>query len=733
MSYHSTCSLKVTDKSRRLKNQLAKYLVMIGGISALGALVLMFGYLAWVVAPLFFHASFEHHAVPVSIKSNVLGALAVDDYGRYAFTADKDGQLAFWVNRSDISNPVDTSKLAFKPERWIKSSSGDWFLALGQVGSAQAAILQPDFAYQSSAGQRNFSPHIRELRLSSTLRSTLTDAETAQLSFSVMDDKVMMLISDTNGRLSLFEQDRQHPEAVRSTVLRTNSCFDELLTTPDNHLFYARSGNELYVYVQAEHQLQLRETVTLVSGQRKSISQMVLLPGAYSLLTLDSSGQVTQWFDVLRQGQRHLTRIRDFQLGRDVQFLLPNSYSKGFSGFFANGQFENYYTTSEKQVLAVHAFTRAPELAAMSSNERHLVSFDDHALQFTDVDLGFAEITFSGLWKKIWYEGYPEPQYVWQSTSASNIFEPKFSLVPIAFGTLKAALFAMLFAVPVAVLAAIYTAYFMTPSMRRIVKPSIELMEALPTVIIGFLAGLWFAPIVEKHLVSVVLIFVLLPLSMMGFGAVWALCPRPWRRAIKKGWHAALLVPVIVMVIVCVLPLSVDIEGWLFGGDIRVFLADWGINFDQRNVIVVGLAMGFAVVPTIFTIAEDAIFSVPKHLTYGSLALGATQWQTLSRVVLQTASPGIFSAIMMGLGRAVGETMIVLMATGNTPIMNWNVLEGMRTLAATIAIELPESEAGGSHFRLLFLAALILFVFTFCVNSLAEWIRLRLREKYRAL
>jgi phosphate transport system permease protein len=160
---------------------------------------------------------------------------------------------------------------------------------------------------------------------------------------------------------------------------------------------------------------------------------------------------------------------------------------------------------------------------------------------------------------------------------------------------------------------------------------------------------------------------------------------------------------------------------------------DLGINFDQRNALVVGIAMGFAVIPTIFSITEDAIFSVPKHLTQGSLALGATPWQTLTRVVIPTASPGIFSAVMIGMGRAVGETMIVLMATGNTPIMDMNIFEGMRTLAANIAVEMPESEVGGSHFRILFLAALVLFAFTFMVNTLAEVVRQRLRQKYGSL
>jgi phosphate transport system permease protein len=158
-----------------------------------------------------------------------------------------------------------------------------------------------------------------------------------------------------------------------------------------------------------------------------------------------------------------------------------------------------------------------------------------------------------------------------------------------------------------------------------------------------------------------------------------------------------------------------------------------GIGFDQRNALVVGIAMGFAVIPTIFSIAEDAIFSVPQHLTNGSLALGATPWQTLMRVVLLTASPGIFSAIMIGLGRAVGETMIVLMATGNTPVMDLSMFQGMRTLSANVAVEMPESEVDSTHYRILFLAALVLFMFTFVFNTLAEVIRQRLRGKYASL
>ena len=160
---------------------------------------------------------------------------------------------------------------------------------------------------------------------------------------------------------------------------------------------------------------------------------------------------------------------------------------------------------------------------------------------------------------------------------------------------------------------------------------------------------------------------------------------------------------------------------------------DLGVDFDQRNSMVVGLAMGFAVIPTIFSITEDAIFAVPKNLTFGSLALGASPWQTLVRVILPTASPGIFSAVMIGLGRAVGETMIVLMATGNTPIMDMNIFEGLRTLSANISVEMPEAEVDSSHYRILFLSGLVLFVFTFIVNTTGETVRQRLREKYGSL
>jgi phosphate transport system permease protein len=152
-------------------------------------------------------------------------------------------------------------------------------------------------------------------------------------------------------------------------------------------------------------------------------------------------------------------------------------------------------------------------------------------------------------------------------------------------------------------------------------------------------------------------------------------------------------------------------------------------TYVQRNTLVVGFVMGFAVVPIIYTISEDALSSVPEHLRTASLACGATPWQTAIRVILPVAMSGIFSAIMIGLGRAVGETMIVVMAAGNTPVMDLNIFNGLRALSANIVVEMPEAVRDSTLYRMLFLAALALFAVTFVVNTVAEIIRIRFRKR----
>jgi len=721
-------SLRERDRKRLIKDRLVRLAVSTGGVGVLAALVLIFVYLAMMVLPLFADAHLTPDVAEKNINSSQAVALGIDDYGEHAYVISQRGQIAFWQLNSESSAPEKRVVLGSDFQLFARSvASSGWFGFATEQGDV--TLFRPQMNSTLQGQQRVFSPRVEQYPETLSFDS---NASLTQFSFALnqgwtiagafSDNSVQITWKDDIGskRSYQFNQPFQH--------------LDQLLLTPDGKTLYLRSGSELVIAKKTADSFTVREIVDLSLGQEKhAVTDIKLLSGAYSLLVSHKDGLVSQWFDVLNDGVRSFTHIREFKLASELQFLLPETYRKGFYSFYINGTVQSHYTTSEKLVMFNRAYDKAPSLAAMSNNEKYLIALAGDKLTLAKVDNPFPEVSLSSLWQKVWYESYPEPEYVWQTTSGNDQFEAKFSLVPIAFGTLKAAAFAMLFAVPIAVFGAIYTAYFMTASMRRVVKPSIELMEALPTVIIGFLAGLWFAPIVERHLASVIALMLFLPISTIVVGAIWHKLPKAWVGRFPNGWHAVILMPVIALLAVGILSQSGNIEQWFFAGDVRVFLAEQGIDFDQRNALVVGFAMGFAVIPTIFTIAEDAIFSVPKHLSDGSLALGATPWQTLIHVVLLTASPGIFSAIMMGLGRAVGETMIVLMATGNTPIMDWNILEGMRTLSATIAVEMPESEVGSSHYRILFLAALILLVFTFAVNSVAEWVRQRLREKYRAL
>ncbi|UUY10557.1 ABC transporter permease subunit [Pseudomonas sp. J452] len=472
----------------------------------------------------------------------------------------------------------------------------------------------------------------------------------------------------------------------------------------------------------------------LLEGEAE-VTTVTQLLGGISLMVGDSKGGIAQWFMVRdSDGKAELTRIRDFQLADSAVIqILPEERRKGFLALDAAGTLGIFHSTAHRTLLTEQVAEGAGVAALSPRANRVLVESQGQVQRFV-VDNPHPEISWSALWGKVWYESYDEPKYVWQSTSANTDFEPKLSLSPLTFGTLKAAFYAMLLAAPLAICAAIYTAYFMAPAMRRKVKPVIELMEALPTVILGFFAGLFLAPYVEGHLPGIFSLLLLTPIGILLAAYGWSRLPEKIRLLIPDGWEAALLIPVILLIGAGSLGMSGHLENWFFGGDMRLWISnDLGIAFDQRNALVVGLAMGFAVIPNIYSIAEDAVFSVPKSLTFGSLALGATPWQTLTRVVILTASPGIFSALMIGMGRAVGETMIVLMATGNTPIMEMNIFEGLRTLAANVAVEMPESEVGSTHYRVLFLAALVLLSFTFVMNTLAEMIRTRLRKKYASL
>jgi phosphate transport system permease protein len=250
--------------------------------------------------------------------------------------------------------------------------------------------------------------------------------------------------------------------------------------------------------------------------------------------------------------------------------------------------------------------------------------------------------------KQEYYEGR-DPKWSWQPNSEV----PKYSLMPLFVGTIKAAIVAMLFAIPLGVGAAIYSSEFASRRMREIIKPAIETLAAIPSVVLGFFALIVLATVLQ------------------------------------------------------------NVFGFVF----------------RLNALNAGIALGLAVIPIIFTVAEDAMTSVPRSLRDAATALGANPWQVSLTMVFPAALPGIAAGVVLGFGRAVGETMIVLMASGNAAIVSASFLDSVRTFSATIAAELAEVVFGSAHYTVLFFIGSLLFVFTFAINLSGDIVLARLRER----
>ncbi len=740
---------------RRIIDLLTGLGIKAGGVGVVFAVVLIFFYLISVVLPLFESAELKlidnQGGLLTSVETTDKVAdlldpsnsryFATEEYGEVLTNITSSGEIQFFYTGGEF---ISETKLELAENETIKqvqpiSAKDNWIAIVSSEGNL--FIVEQHYQLQYPDNKRLVIPSIRtpfgndSIPLSTSVEhqySIFINDETLVAGYVSVDNSVQ--IDRFNIEQNFLDESFSLEKDIALVISNQHDIAGLMVANDGRWLYLAGVNGEVKFYQISQNQ------ITLVASQTadKEISFTTVAPllGNYSMLVGDSDGNISQWFGYRKKesNKLQLVNVRSFSInGLPIKKIIPEQQRKGFLALDEDNTVGVFFTTSEKTLLKQKLGNNLQAFAINGSSER-LIGIDNSQIFEYQLTNEHPEISLSSLWNKVWYESYSEPDHVWQSSASSNDFESKFSLAPLTYGTLKAAFYALIFAIPLALFGAIYTAFFMSPKLRSTVKPTIEIMEALPTVILGFLAGLWLAPFIEQHLSGVLLFLISTPLITLAAGFAYHSLPKQFRNFIPEGWRPILLIPIIALIAFVTTHYSVSVEAYLFDGNARVWMRDeLGITFDQRNALVVGIAMGFAVIPTIFSIAEDALFSVPKHLVAGSLALGANPWQTLVKVVLPTASPGIFSGVMIGMGRAVGETMIVLMATGNTPIMNMNIFEGMRTLAANIAVEMPEAELASSHYRILFLAALVLFGFTFVANTIAEIIRHRLRKKYSSL
>ena len=731
---------------RLLKDRLFAAVMAIGGIAVLVAILLIFFYLLYVVLPLFKdatvkpHASFDQTPAPTAL-------LGLDEYAETGFAVAPDGHYQFFKAR-DGSSLARGELVAARVGKVTAVAAGDPVSHVLVAGTADGKVVigQVTFDVRYDEQQRIITPRLGYPFGADAQRATAPDDAVRLITGQSSDAEATVVVVSAQGKVVLVNAVKQTSLLDESTsveITRTELAIDGAkvtqlaLDSEQRELFLAGNDGVLsYFDVRNKNKPLLIDRASVI-GAAHRITAMSFLSGGISLVIGDDLGHLNQWFPVRDQhNNAQLKRVRKFEsLPSGVTGIAPEYYRKGFLAIDEVGNLGLYHATAERHLATIASGLQGIVAASMAPRADAVVLASKAGqVRVFDIDNPHPEVSFKALWGEVWYENRARPEYIWQSSSASSDFEPKFSLTPLTFGTLKAAIYSMIFAVPLAVLGAIYTAYFMNAPMRRIVKPSIELMAALPTVILGFLAGLWLAPLVERNLLGVLLCIPVVPASTLLASFLLSRMPQRCKALIPDGWEALALVPVVIFAMWANFTVGRALEVLFFNGSVTHWMnVEYGIGYDQRNSLVVAIAIGFAVIPTIFSISEDAVFSVPRHLTMGSLALGATPWQTAIKVVLLTASPGIFSGIMIGMGRAVGETMIVLMATGNTPIMDISLFQGLRALSANIAVEMPESEVNSSHYRVLFLAAMVLFLVTFVVNTMAELVRQRLRRKYSSL
>jgi phosphate transport system permease protein len=734
---------------RTVKDRLFGWAMAVGGISVIITIVMIFFYLFYVVLPMLGSAKIEFGtSYDIPVERSEIAHLSLDEYAEVGFLITNNGFYKFFdANTGEVLKDGIIARGHASSVVAVAAGAPIHRSVILALADGTAVIVRPDYAVSYPNDKRKIAPSLTyplgptpiNLGLDDSDRLTRVAVQTnsEETTIVAITDNNEMILTHVTVEKS-FSGDDDEVSVTHSELPRVDFQVHMLLIdVAQRELFVASSTGQInYFDILNKAEAKLVDVVNALTNGNE-LTTLESLSGGISILVGDSSGAIAQWFPVRDENNNFsLQKVRSFPaFDFPVQNIVPEFFRKGFVATDAAGNVGLFHTTAGRELLVENLSTEPLRDLAISPRADAILALTSSGeVQKHTVHNEHPEVSWNSIWGKVWYESRSGPEYVWQSSSASSDFEPKFSLTPLTFGTLKASFYAMLFAIPLAILGAIYTAYFMTAKMRNIVKPSIEIMAALPTVILGFLAGLWLAPLIEQHLAGVFISFIAIPTSFLLASAVAENLPASLRKYCREGWEAALLLPVVCFGVWAALALSQPIEIAFFDGSLPQWLSqELGISYDQRNSLVVGMAIGFAVIPTIFSISEDAIFGVPRHLTSGSLALGATPWQTVIGVVILTASPGIFSAVMIGLGRAVGETMIVLMATGNTPIMDVNIFQGFRALSANIAVEMPESEVNSTHFRVLFLAALVLFLVTFIVNTVAEIVRQRLRVKYSNL
>jgi phosphate transport system permease protein len=735
---HKRRLIRKTSPRRLAQDRFAALLVRLGGAVVISGILGILLFLFVESAPLFFPGKVETIRA-VSLQG--AKALSIDPYGSWGLSLDAEGVLHLfsWENGKEIKSFQLFPGLKKKGKPILLSSSSTSFTL--EVGKGK--IAERSFRWDVSfdpKGSRIVQPVFSEVQI---LPLDPKGGSLGAYSFAKDEEGGLCVAAVTQeGMIRIFHRSYEENLFGDKEVSDESSDFDPGEGGEIQRLVIDSSRQNLYA-LRKDGVLQwwrLQENGTATKSLKLSMGEIrttELLFGERTLVLGDAKGELKAFFPYRDQktGDWYFSQVHQFPpMPGGIRSFTISKRNKGFAVGDDLGNVGLYYLTTEKRDWMGVLGDGPVQCLALGKKWDLLASATDTKAQIARVDDPHPESSLQIYFGKVWYEDAQEPSYVWQSTGGTDEFEPKLSLVPLIFGTLKGTFFALLFAVPFGVLGAMFVSQFLHASYQTWIKPIIEIMASLPSVILGFLGAIWLAPILEDHLIAFLMMPFFLPLFLIGSGFLGMHFPKRILRRFKAGSELFVFSLVLALGIWICFLVGPLVGSLFFEGDPVRWISDhWDMTYEQRNAIVIGIVMGFAVIPIIFSIAEDAFSNVPKNLVSGARALGANLWQTVSRVVFPTAAPGVFSAVMIGFGRAIGETMIVLMATGNTAIMDPSPFNGFRTLSANIATEISEAPVGGTLYRTLFFAGLLLFLITFVLNASADAVRHRLQKKVKNL
>lgn len=742
-----------------LWDRFMNYFIKLGGLAVILSVFGIFLFIFSQVLPLFSPAKVKPiiRIQTEKLYGNVI--LGIDEWGEYPFLLDQKGVFHFYDIDYDSGRIGERSVVKKTPQLDFQGN-----LVIQKYDPATQKIFFASDQGEVQIVQISYKPvFVGEKRTievflkSEPLIELKKPEKVVDIDFTQQAGlrTIVVLTEDSDRRKRLWVSNfAAKTNLFGKTTLKRIADLDlsDYLPSEPRRVLVDSGGLALMVQMVDDRILYLRKsgdtylTEQLIDSPTEGeITSLFWLLGRSTLVVGSEQGELA----IISQSLNTQTNRLQFQtikkLKVGTESIQRGSISLRNRAFLvqAGESLHIYYATTGEKIWQ-HSISSVPKAMALNPKYDKIFVLDRSGeLNIHQLEDPHPESSWATFFNKLWYEGQSEPQYVWQSTGGDSGFEPKLSMVPLIFGALKGTLYALLFAIPIAILAAIYTSQFLKPSYKKVIKPAMEIMASLPSVVLGFMGALVLAPILDSRMPSFIAVLIAAPLFSIVVGWSWGALPKSTRNLIPNGMEFLVFIPILLLV---------SWFFWQYGGpwlenqlfyilregekvvDFRTWWTDFsGLTFEQRNCLVVGIMMGFAVIPIIFTIAEDSMTNVPAYLRSASLALGASRWQTTLRVILPTAFSGIFSALMIGFGRAVGETMIMVMATGNTPIMSMNLFDGMRTLSANIAVELPEAPHHSTLYRALFLGALLLFLLTFILNTLAEVLRQRIRNKYKTI